>query len=151
MSAVPQSPYKGLAAFADTALDAQLFFGREREIEVIVANLMAARLTVLYGVSGVGKTSLLRAGVAHRIRQAHHAMVVVFSSWTGDPVGDLLDAIEAAAPDDVEPVRRTGSLADVLSAWTRRSTRRGTDSPSTLVETKNGPPTYDGSVHTAWM
>ena len=116
----PLSPYKGLAPFDDSALDALLFFGREREIEVIVANLMAARLTILYGVSGVGKTSLLRAGVAHRLRSAHDALVVVVSSWTGDPVTDLLDAVEAAAPDDVEPVRRSGSLADTLAAWTRR-------------------------------
>jgi WD40 repeat protein len=118
--AAPPSPYKGLAPFDDSALDALLFFGREREIEVIVANLMASRLTVLYGVSGVGKTSLLRAGVAHRLRSAHNASVIVFSSWTGNPVGDLLDAVEAAAPEGVEPVRRSGSLADVLSAWTRR-------------------------------
>ena len=29
---------------------------------------MASRLTVLYGPSGVGKSSLLRAGVARRLR-----------------------------------------------------------------------------------
>jgi WD40 repeat protein len=122
MSAVaaPPSPYKGLAPFEDSKLDALLFFGREREIEVIVANLMAARLTVLYGVSGVGKTSLLRAGVAHRLRQTPKTVVVVFSTWAGDPVGGLLDAVEAAAVD-APPMRRGGSLADVLSAWTRRT------------------------------
>src|SRR5436309_10891384 len=49
------------------------------EIEVIVANLMAARLTVLFGASGVGKTSLLRAGVAHRLRRTDGAV---------KPVGD---------------------------------------------------------------
>ena len=118
--AAPPSPYKGLAPFEDSALDALLFFGRERQIEVIVANLMASRLTVLYGVSGVGKTSLLRAGVAHRLRRAHDALVVVLSSWTGDPVGDLLEAVRAAAPEGVEPVRRGGPLADELAAWTRR-------------------------------
>jgi WD40 repeat protein len=118
--AAPPSPYKGLAPFEDSALDALLFFGRERQIEVIVANLMASRLTVLYGVSGVGKTSLLRAGVAHRLRRAHDALVVVLSSWTGDPVGDLLDAVRAAAPEGVEPPRRGGSFADELAAWTRR-------------------------------
>ena len=122
MSAVatPTSPYKGLAPYDDSELDALLFFGREREVEVIVANLMAARLTVMYGVSGVGKTSLLRAGVAHRLRRAHDALVVVFASWTGNPVGDLLDEIAAAAPEGAEPVKRTGSLADILAAWTRR-------------------------------
>jgi len=37
------TPYKGLAAFSDSDLDALLFFGRGREIEVIVANLIASR------------------------------------------------------------------------------------------------------------
>ena len=120
--AAPPSPYKGLAPFDDSELDSLLFFGREREIEVIVANLMAARLTVLYGASGVGKTSLLRAGVAHRLRGAGGAIVVVFSTWTGNPVENLLDAVEAAAAGDgsAKKLRRNGLLADVLGAWTRR-------------------------------
>ena len=68
MSDLPAGPYKGLAAFGDSALDALLFFGRERERETIVANVLASRLTVLFGPSGVGKSSLLRAGVAQRLR-----------------------------------------------------------------------------------
>ena len=32
----PSSPYKGLNAFEDTELDALLFFGRERETEIVV-------------------------------------------------------------------------------------------------------------------
>ena len=62
MTAAPTSPYKGLSAFEDSELDALLFFGREREREIVVANLIASRLTVLYGPSGVGKSSLLRGG-----------------------------------------------------------------------------------------
>ena len=42
------SPYKGLAPFEDSDLDALLFFGRDGEREVITANLQASRLTVLY-------------------------------------------------------------------------------------------------------
>ena len=89
----PPSPYKGLAPFEDSDLDALLFFGRERESEVIAANLMAARITVLYGPSGVGKSSVMRAGVAHRLRQEQGVEVVVFSTWTGDPVSALIEAI----------------------------------------------------------
>jgi WD40 repeat protein len=100
----PPSPYKGLAPFEDSDLDALLFFGRERESEVIAANLMAARITVLYGPSGVGKSSVLRAGVAHRLRQEEGVEVVVFSTWTGDPVAALIEA--AGGSDD--------SLADAL-------------------------------------
>ena len=63
------SPYKGLASFDDSEHDALLFFGRERERDVIVANVLASRLTVLYGESGVGKSSVLRAGVVRELRR----------------------------------------------------------------------------------
>jgi WD40 repeat protein len=91
--AAPPSPFKGLAPFDDSDLDALLFFGRARETEVIAANLMAARVTVLYGPSGVGKTSVLRAGVAYRLRREQDAHVVVFSSWPDDPVSGLIGAL----------------------------------------------------------
>jgi WD40 repeat protein len=90
--AAPPSPYKGLAPFEDSDADALFFFGRERESEVIAANLIAARLTVLYGPSGVGKSSVLRAGVAHRLRQEQEAEVLVFATWTGDPLAPLVEA-----------------------------------------------------------
>ena len=51
MNKTPSSPYKGLNAFDDSELDALFFFGREREREIVVANLIASRLTVLYGPS----------------------------------------------------------------------------------------------------
>ncbi len=63
-----KSPYRGLSAFEDSELDALYFFGRERDSEIVVANLIAARLTVLYGPSGVGKSSLLLASVARTLR-----------------------------------------------------------------------------------
>ena len=60
MSGPPASPYKGLTPFEDSELDVLFFFGRERERELIEANLMASRLTVLYGETGVGKSSVLQ-------------------------------------------------------------------------------------------
>jgi WD40 repeat protein len=93
--AVPTSPFKGLAPFDDSDVDALLFFGRGRETEVIVANLQASRLTVLYGPSGVGKSSVLRAGVAHRLRQEQDAAVELVDSWAGDAAAALRDALGA--------------------------------------------------------
>jgi WD40 repeat protein len=82
----PLSPYRGLAPFGDSDLDALFFFGREREVEVIVANLLASRLTVLYGPSGVGKSSVLRAGVCRRLHEvAPGAEVHVRDRWIDDP------------------------------------------------------------------
>ena len=80
------SPYRGLAAFDDSELDALYFFGRERDAEIVVANLIASRFTVLYGPSGVGKSSLLLAAVARELRQLpEQPLVVVFSSWGETP------------------------------------------------------------------
>src|SRR5262249_56749918 len=90
------------APFDESELDALLFFGRETETEIAVANLLAARLTILYGPSGVGKSSLLRAGVTRRIREltgkraigrGHDGAVVVVSSWADDPVATIAAAV----------------------------------------------------------
>jgi CHASE2 domain-containing sensor protein len=97
-------PYVGLDYFVED--DAGLFFGRDGERKRIIGNLRASRLTLLYAESGVGKTSLLRAGVSARIGQLAARSIaergsaryvpVVFSSWRGDPTPGLIAAIEAA-------------------------------------------------------
>ena len=110
MSRRPESPYKGLSAFEDSDLDALLFFGREREREIVVANLIAARLTVLYGPTGVGKSSLLRAGVARALRALpEQPVVVVFDHWGDDPSDDLAAAVAEASGESP-----TGGLLDVI-------------------------------------
>ena len=54
-------PFKGLAFF-DRA-DAEYFFGRERLVSELVARLVESTLVGILGPSGIGKSSLLRAGV----------------------------------------------------------------------------------------
>src|SRR5207244_1311114 len=97
-------PYRGLVPFDGSELDALLFFGRERECDMIAANVVAARLTVLYGPSGVGKSSILRAGVAHRLREEPGA-------GGGPPDVSIVDSWAAVRPLDtysalVEPADR---------------------------------------------
>ena len=116
----PPTPFKGLAPFGESELDMLLFFGREREIEVIAANLVASRLTVLYGPSGVGKTSLLRAGVVTRLRRDEAAGVVVHANWSGDSSEGLLRAIEEEARrvrPDIDLDLRGRSLAEAMARW----------------------------------
>jgi CHASE2 domain-containing sensor protein len=86
--AAPRSPYRGLSSFSASDEDAALFFGRDRERELIVANLLASRLTLLYGQSGIGKSSLLCAGVVNRLRRPRAdadgrppPVVVYVSQW----------------------------------------------------------------------
>jgi WD40 repeat protein/peptidoglycan hydrolase CwlO-like protein len=114
----PPSPYKGLSSFEDSELDALFFFGREREREIIAANLMASSLTVLYGETGVGKSSVLRAGVVRDLRALPERLeVVVFDDWQDDPAAALRSQLAHAAgqePADslAETLERCATLAD---------------------------------------
>lgn len=96
-----ESPFRGLGYYSET--DAMWFFGRESERKTIIANLRAARLTLLYAESGVGKSSLLRAGVAVRLREIAQRnarrgppkfIPVVFAAWKDEPIADLIDELE---------------------------------------------------------
>ncbi len=113
------SPYKGLAAFEDTDVDALLFFGRGRDSQIIAANLMASRFTVLYGPLGVGKSSVLRAGVVRRLRfEASDSSVVIHDSWAGDPAAELVRRVGATL--EVEPSDLDVPLPDLLAEVTSR-------------------------------
>ena len=100
-----ESPYVGLTFYTEE--NAAMFFGRDRERTVLISNLRAARLTLLYAPSGAGKSSLLRAGVASKLteiaqrnlrqRGAARNIPVVFSSWRDDPLAELIDKIQAAS------------------------------------------------------
>ncbi|HEY0320939.1 MAG TPA: hypothetical protein VGC66_08315 [Pyrinomonadaceae bacterium] len=83
-------PYKGLQPY--TEADRAFFFGRERDSEIIASNLYAAPLTVLYGESGVGKSSVLLAGVVPLLRQTPNVAVVVFRQWQGAQFASMLRA-----------------------------------------------------------
>ena len=106
--------------------DAGLFFGRDAERKRIIGNLRASRLTLLYAESGVGKSSLLRAGVAARLRQlaARRAagpgsarfVPVVFSAWQGDSTADLIAALDGAARPLVREDAQLALRRDALEA-----------------------------------
>jgi WD40 repeat protein len=117
VSGVPQSPYKGLASFEDSELDALLFFGREREVAAVAANVLANRLTVLYGPSGVGKSSLLGAGVARRLRELSGVPVVVHDTWAEDPAARLIASVHAECGE----LGATAGLVDTVAAAAQQS------------------------------
>jgi len=72
-------PYVGLQPYTEEERD--FFFGRERDQRVIASNLYASSMTVLYGASGVGKSSVLMAGVVPMLRTKPRTAVVVFRDW----------------------------------------------------------------------
>ncbi|MEU6823323.1 hypothetical protein ABZ921_22035 [Streptomyces atriruber] len=61
-----RGPYVGLAAFQPE--DAAWFFGREQLTDDLVGRVRARRFLAVFGASGSGKSSLLRAGLLPRVR-----------------------------------------------------------------------------------
>ena len=129
----PDTPYKGLEPYSEA--DAPFFFGRESEWEIIADNLMATRLTLLYGVSGVGKSSLLRAGVAYHLLQdakknlaeygTPEFAVVVFNSWQDDPLASLVKQVEKEIKsllkvNTFNPLPSSLKLDKILERWAER-------------------------------
>ncbi|MFF4490477.1 hypothetical protein ACFY0F_28995 [Streptomyces sp. NPDC001544] len=63
-----EPPYRGLARFEPG--DAELFFGRDELTERLLQQSRSRRFTAVFGPSGSGKSSLLRAGLIPRLRSA---------------------------------------------------------------------------------
>jgi hypothetical protein len=73
-------PYIGVVPLSEE--DQPLFAGRDKEIGVLISNLYASSLTILYGESGVGKTSLIRAGILPELgRPEHRVAAILFREW----------------------------------------------------------------------
>ena len=125
----PGSPYVGLNPYREA--DAAFFFGRSVEVAIVAANLRASRLTVLYGPSGVGKSSLVMAGVVHDLREEPHPeledrrfAVSVVHSWLADPI----TAVGAASREALQELAGSGALpppratlVESLRAWTEQA------------------------------
>ena len=75
-------PYVGLRPF--TIAEQAFFFGRRSETRVVAANLFASPLTVFYGPSAVGKSSVLQAGVIPQLRREPKTAVLYFRDWQHD-------------------------------------------------------------------
>jgi hypothetical protein len=113
--------------------DAPFFFGRGRERELITANLIASKLTLLYGPSGVGKSSVINAGVVWHLqeqarldledRDTSESIVVTFNNWRDEPVAALKQRVSAAVEEvmpgqSCEGLESAVGFADYLHRWT---------------------------------
>lgn len=124
------SPFVGLNPFSVEQAD--YFFGRDQDAELLVANVRSSRLTLLYGPSGVGKTSLLTAGVIARLETAARDNItrrgkpgllpVLFRTWQIDPIVGIAEATRQAAASIFDtmpkPLQDATDFTSVLRGWT---------------------------------
>jgi WD40 repeat protein/transcriptional regulator with XRE-family HTH domain len=135
------TPYRGLEAFQPE--DADWFFGRERLASTLVGELADRRdgggLLVVVGVSGSGKSSLLRAGLIPALRRGDLG-VPGSQNWPrllctpGDhPLKELARQLATAirtTPVDVEGMLRSDPRAAVGLARQACGANDASDAPS---------------------
>ena len=125
------SPYRGLSVFEEQ--DAAFFFGREAATTALLERMSqlvgGVGLLVVSGVSGAGKSSLLRAGVLPRIREAGLAAAPEAVSWpclvftpTRAPLDELALRVAVLAGADAAAVRRGLEASPDWFALTARQT-----------------------------
>ncbi|MGI5212180.1 AAA family ATPase [Plantactinospora sp. CA-290183] len=117
-----EDPYPGLASFQ--VEDARWFFGREAAVSLLLARLaeqtVGAGPLVVVGVSGAGKSSLLRAGLLPAVAAGRLGAEAAAWPWLlltpgADPLGELLRRTAALAAPALPPMP-PGSMAPVVPA-----------------------------------
>ncbi|MEU5908944.1 SUMF1/EgtB/PvdO family nonheme iron enzyme [Micromonospora sp. NPDC047527] len=89
-------PYKFLDYFEED--DAEIYFGREAECRNLFSKILSSRLTLLYGMSGTGKTSLINAGLRPLARA--HGFVFASARLIQEPVETLRATVRSCLPED---------------------------------------------------
>jgi tetratricopeptide (TPR) repeat protein len=88
--------YPGALSFSDTPLDRVRFFGRKEEAQSLLHQLLSVNLLVFFGKSGVGKTSLLRAGLFPLLRSRDFLPVPIRFNEYGTPLQIVQKAVAEA-------------------------------------------------------
>ena len=106
-----ENPWPGLLAFRES--DQEFFHGRTGEIDELLRVVLRERLVVLFGLSGLGKSSLLQAGLFPRLRPQRVVPVYIrldFSPGAPDLVSQVTTALarEAVSNRVEAPAARVG-------------------------------------------
>jgi hypothetical protein len=90
----PTNPWLGLAPYSEQ--DCAMFFGRERETAEVLRFIERDALTVVFGRSGLGKTSLLRAGVIPQLRELAFFPIGLRLDFSGQGLSPARQVMELA-------------------------------------------------------
>src|SRR5439155_842428 len=89
------NPWLGLASFTEETR--AYFFGRDEEVTELARRVQRKLLTLLFGQSGLGKTSILRAGLVPRLRGERYCPIYVRIDYGREALEVKFDEDESAA------------------------------------------------------
>ena len=135
IASIAQHPWLGLASFTEETR--AYFYGREDEVAELARRVQRKLLTILFGQSGLGKTSILRAGIVPRLRPEGYCPVYVRVDYSPDspaPSEQIKQAIFRAT-------QRSGRV-DADRCRRRRANRCGSSctTATTCCATTSGKP-----------
>jgi WD40 repeat protein len=110
----PEAPWLGLSSFTEEVRD--YFFGRDAEILELFERVQHRTLTVMYGKSGLGKTSLLGAGLMPRLRDAGYTPIPIRLDIQGS-TAPLDQQIKAAIFLAAKECNQWVNLRDEPTLW----------------------------------
>jgi hypothetical protein len=129
-----KEPFIGLKFFSEE--DSKYFFGRDKQVRVITNAFSLQKITILYGESGVGKSSIIGGGIIPHLKEQSDinstddggpsALIVYLRDWASysDPfewifttirleLGRLSENDQSAFPE----VSTFRNCNDCISAW----------------------------------
>ena len=137
------NPFTGLAAFQEA--DADRFFGRDHDINNLVGKLRSVPLVAVTGPLGLGKSSLVRAGVIPALKRSGQGWEAIVTRPGRQPLAALAEVLlalpgrrapgrelahgAASIPAERDAIvtrlrAEPGHLGTELRAWARSRLRR---------------------------
>lgn len=112
-----QHPWLGLASFTEETRS--YFHGREEEVGELGRRVQRKLLTVLFGQSGLGKTSILRAGIVPRLRPEGFCPVYVRIDYSPEspPPSEQIKRAIYEATESTGTWSKPGAATDGESLW----------------------------------
>src|SRR5512135_1907695 len=113
----PEHPWLGLFSYSEETR--AYFHGRDEEAAELARRVQRKNLTVLFGQSGLGKTSLLRAGLVPRLRGEGFCPVYVRVDYGPDspPPAEQIKQAIFKATGAAGHWTRPGSAIEGESLW----------------------------------
>jgi hypothetical protein len=127
-------PYLGLRPYG--VEDADRFFGRAKESWELASLVLSSRLVVVYGPPGIGKTSLLQAGVLARLDEKIAHVLPIATLPPASMLTMTADGGASAGPP-VNPF-----VDAISSAWTNQTTADDSTIPTLLGGVEVAPDAY---------
>ena len=107
---MPKTPGRGWHAYDEASR--RFFYGRERDSAELLRLIRLSPLVALYGKSGLGKSSMLQAGVFPQLRLQHFLPVHLRLDYSEDSRQTPLEQAAARLREEIDAHGHDGAAPD---------------------------------------